>query len=775
MTEPITIEQLKNASLDAATLEQVINGDDNTDVTSRLGATYPTLDKALKTIIAKGGLNATGYATYQQMTSSVLPEGSHAIVTNDPDKPKNGLYVKQGGVWVYADYNPDYNTIKKMTDLILRTDTSMYAGAFADEHGNMALGIRHDGSVDIPVASIANTDINQDINALYAFAITDNHGNIAFAIKHDGTIYAPGLQSQNTANKVITAHNSDAILIVGDSYSASHYTVKDKAYISNLSNLLPFRFKNIAISGDESLDMTARINKDIAYFDAQKPQSINARYAVIASYTNDGTFRGVNLAYYKANLTRLVHSIKACGIEPILATEFPIDAPAAEIVRQIANEQGIRYIDAHKLNYEIGNLAKGPFHQGHPGTRTNGVFWLPMYDALSKLQAKNTIKIYRKRPQFVVNNISDLLCKDSIDKYTKYKELSVSHQRLADANARYYDELDGNNVYTYTATPDEYLRLGNGGVSCSDYALIELTIDGTAQTLESLTLNIDTDAQVYVRNYFDTPFAGKRAGTKPVQQDYIAGYDKPVGVWQAISGNARFDQKQLKGVLLGDKMQLLLVKTDGFVLKDVDFSYVGGGKNIMYNRPFYKVIGDNVLTNPTFDAMQHWQGGATTIVPIDKYNAPRQPNDRTQPINQVAVVNSTNSVRQTVALPKLGTRYRLTVWARHYPKAFLDNSKYQLDASQVIDRSSNNSYPANSEITSDSVDLRRLTLKYAFADNLTLANTVTTSDFVALMWRGVEFDIDVPDAPLGVPNFTFDLSCLDGQIQLAKVTLQEIN
>ena len=53
MTEPITLEQLKNASLDAKTLEQVINGDDNTDVTSRLGATYPTLDKALKAIMDK--------------------------------------------------------------------------------------------------------------------------------------------------------------------------------------------------------------------------------------------------------------------------------------------------------------------------------------------------------------------------------------------------------------------------------------------------------------------------------------------------------------------------------------------------------------------------------------------------------------------------------------------------------------------------------------------------------------------------------------------------
>ena len=44
----ITLTQLQNASADAQTLEVVINGDENTDVTTRLGNTYPTLDKALK-------------------------------------------------------------------------------------------------------------------------------------------------------------------------------------------------------------------------------------------------------------------------------------------------------------------------------------------------------------------------------------------------------------------------------------------------------------------------------------------------------------------------------------------------------------------------------------------------------------------------------------------------------------------------------------------------------------------------------------------------------
>ena len=48
MAEPITIEQLKNASLDAESLARAVNGDEHTDVHTRLGQHYPSLKKLLK-------------------------------------------------------------------------------------------------------------------------------------------------------------------------------------------------------------------------------------------------------------------------------------------------------------------------------------------------------------------------------------------------------------------------------------------------------------------------------------------------------------------------------------------------------------------------------------------------------------------------------------------------------------------------------------------------------------------------------------------------------
>ena len=64
MATPITFTQLQNASADAQTLEVVVNGDENTDVTTRLGNTYPTLDKALKLIMQHGLVGSTPYKTY---------------------------------------------------------------------------------------------------------------------------------------------------------------------------------------------------------------------------------------------------------------------------------------------------------------------------------------------------------------------------------------------------------------------------------------------------------------------------------------------------------------------------------------------------------------------------------------------------------------------------------------------------------------------------------------------------------------------------------------
>ena len=102
MTEPITIEQLKNASLDAKTLEQVINGDDNTIVESRLGANYPTLAHALQRISEKEIETIGNFEKVSQLPSTATV-GNLAVVIDDTSTA-NGLYRWSGSAWVKMSY-----------------------------------------------------------------------------------------------------------------------------------------------------------------------------------------------------------------------------------------------------------------------------------------------------------------------------------------------------------------------------------------------------------------------------------------------------------------------------------------------------------------------------------------------------------------------------------------------------------------------------------------------------------------------------------------------
>lgn len=192
MTKPITIEQLQNASRDAKTLEQVVNGDENTDVTSRLGATYPTLDKALKLLLENGLLGATPFKTHALLLSSSLDDDSYAVVTDDPAPAKNGIYQKTSGAWQLSQYNDTIgklaqNHLSAIQALASRANTHLIADnnldlawGVVDKHNNVGIGVTNTGDILTADAVIASADSE------YAFVITDNNDKVAFAITKDG-------------------------------------------------------------------------------------------------------------------------------------------------------------------------------------------------------------------------------------------------------------------------------------------------------------------------------------------------------------------------------------------------------------------------------------------------------------------------------------------------------------------------------------------------------------------------------------------------------------
>lgn len=65
----------------------------------------PSLQGYIKEMFENGGLPATPFSTYTEMTASALVDGDYAFVINDADLGRNGVYRKSKGIFVYAKYN----------------------------------------------------------------------------------------------------------------------------------------------------------------------------------------------------------------------------------------------------------------------------------------------------------------------------------------------------------------------------------------------------------------------------------------------------------------------------------------------------------------------------------------------------------------------------------------------------------------------------------------------------------------------------------------------
>lgn len=101
--ELMSLDDMANGHLDVATLGEAANEDKV--ITSRLGRQYPSAPMASRLLVENGMLGATPFSTYSAMIASALVDGDYAIVTNDTDLSKNGVYEKAGSVWVYSKYN----------------------------------------------------------------------------------------------------------------------------------------------------------------------------------------------------------------------------------------------------------------------------------------------------------------------------------------------------------------------------------------------------------------------------------------------------------------------------------------------------------------------------------------------------------------------------------------------------------------------------------------------------------------------------------------------
>lgn len=103
MARPIAVQKMIEAVIDAESLGVVVNGNDSTDVVTRLGEKYPTIKKSIK-LMTQAGIGFTPFETKALMTASSKTDGTYAVVTNDITA-NLGVYLKKSGAWVLVSWN----------------------------------------------------------------------------------------------------------------------------------------------------------------------------------------------------------------------------------------------------------------------------------------------------------------------------------------------------------------------------------------------------------------------------------------------------------------------------------------------------------------------------------------------------------------------------------------------------------------------------------------------------------------------------------------------
>ena len=106
MAEPISIQQLKDASEDAITLADFIYKPANVTIPRRLAADINSLQYYLDYMSSYA---QHSYESYDEMVANAsnLSENVSAFVTNDLDTAKNGIYTYNGTSFIKGDYQPE--------------------------------------------------------------------------------------------------------------------------------------------------------------------------------------------------------------------------------------------------------------------------------------------------------------------------------------------------------------------------------------------------------------------------------------------------------------------------------------------------------------------------------------------------------------------------------------------------------------------------------------------------------------------------------------------
>ena len=288
-----------------------------------------------------------------------------------------------------------------------------------------------------------------------------------------------GKYELKSANNIVTIENSDKIAWYGCSYTESFYSLKGKSWINKLSNIIDLPLGNFAVSGNTMIELNNKIKNNFNPFHSTigikqyKPSHI-----VMANIGNEATHIFGNYAdMYLNEVNESVSLIKSLGAKPVLGTDWCIENHSIDaLLSDYADKNNIHY---YGIGSDVEQVSKNKFDwfwYGHPGTRTNAPIWLAWLPFVSKIQPKQSVKVFRARN--ADETIANLNYNDNFQRVKNWQEINVGEFALNSGTSEdYYDKLWERDKYNSSAVTNEYCKLINKeNVAFSKKALIEFII-----------------------------------------------------------------------------------------------------------------------------------------------------------------------------------------------------------------------------------------------------------------------------------------------------------
>jgi hypothetical protein len=533
----------------------------------------------------------------------------------------------------------------------------------------------------------------------------------------------------STVSGEINLTNCSKIVCIGDSYTESYYALKGKSWINILSGFLDWNLENYGISGINMPGLITNLRNNVSSYEGVAPQSYNGTYAIIASHTNDytaGIMNGtVHLETYLNNMRTLCRIVKSLGMIPVMCSEWVnIAVPNGTTsysdligasLSMLAYEEGGIYIDVLlKAEPMQGNLNTPFFGGNHPGTRSNSLVW---YTLLREIQSKlprpkTSLKLFKLRSTVTVSTVADVYFKDNLERVKLFQEIQVSENRIADAQANYYDDLDywvtTIGASRLTTRESEYLKLRKGvAITMTDYSLISCVLPTDKKNITALSLTIsDTTVAVYYKDVLND-------------------------AWVSVTNTAgviTLSAADISKALDYDKIAFLLYKSGGFTLTSAKVNYAGiSEKDLTFNRKkeLVELATTELLTNQTVTALTGWTVTGTLTPTVDVNGV--LPTGITRYVD----LTTANWLRQTVTFAASTVRRRMQVkaWVRVFPTKFTYSD----------------TWPTNSAIKLDTYDFATLEISVRKDTN----NIAYSAKNVVPLWNTeVLIECDIP------PNIT---------------------